>query len=86
MTNETERKEMTRRFNIIKGQIEGINKMINEDSDCMKIITQIKAVKSGFNKMGEEFIKKYLKECNRKKDGDYDEKNFEKALSVLANY
>ncbi len=86
MTNEKEKKEITRRFNIIKGQIEAINKMINEEADCMKIITQIKAVKSGFNKMGEEFIKKYLKECNSKNNNTNNEKDFEKALSVLANY
>ena len=86
MTNETEKKEITRRFNIIKGQIEGINKMINEDEDCMKIITQIKAVKSGFNKMGEKFIKQYLKECDRRGNKKHDEKDFEKILSILSNY
>ena len=86
MTNEIEKKEIVRRFNIIKGQIEGINKMINDDEDCVKIITQIKAVKSGFNKMGEKFIKKYINECSRKGNKKHDEKDFEKILSVLSNY
>lgn len=87
MPTDKEKKEMIRRFNILKGQIEGITKMIADDKECVEIIHQLKAVKSGFNRLGEEFIKKYLNECARQTDGKKAiEKNFDKALSLLSNY
>lgn len=87
MPTEKEKKEIIRRFRILAGQVEGINKMITENKDCVDIIYQIKAVKSGFNKLGETFIKRYLKECGLKgKSVDLSEKEFDKVLGLLSNY
>lgn len=79
------RSNTVRRLNIIKGQIEGIVKMIEKDEDCLSVITQVKAVKNAFASLGEEFIKSYLKECvyQKKKTS---EKDFDKIVSVLTKY
>lgn len=55
--------KIIRRLNIIKGQIEGITKMITEKRECKDILYQIKAVKSGFTSIAETFIKEHLKDC-----------------------
>lgn len=86
MKTQKEKKEIMRRFHIISGQIDGIAKMIESDKDCLQIINQMKAVKSGFNRLAESFIKEYLKECTKKAGYINKDKNFEKALTLLSNY
>jgi len=87
MPNKKEQKEIIRRFNILKGQIEGISKMITNDKDCLLIIHQLKAIKNGFNRLSEDFIKEYLNECVRDaKKGKGMEKDFEKALHLFSKY
>ncbi|QQR83443.1 metal-sensitive transcriptional regulator [Candidatus Peregrinibacteria bacterium] len=81
--NTTEKKEVIRRFNIIKGQIEGVIKMIDAEEDCLSIITQMKAAKSGFNRLGETFIKQYLIECSQKEKNAFEAKSFEKPCACF---
>lgn len=60
-------KSLVRKINIIKGQLEGIAKMIEDSRDCLEIITQLKAAKSALSKIGVEYAKTYLNECLEKK-------------------
>lgn len=83
---ETEKKALQRRFNIIKGQLDGIMRMIDADADCVAIITQMKAVKVGFNRLGESFIKNYLKQCVQKKQKSVEGKEFNQVLKLLSDY
>ena len=63
-------KSYVRRLNIIKGQIEGIKKMIeNGDSECLSVLTQIKAAKQGLNKVGEGYMRERMSECLQAKSG-----------------
>lgn len=45
-------------INNIIGQLEGIKKMLNNDRDCVAVLTQMKAVDSAFSTL----ISKYLQE------------------------
>ncbi len=60
---EAELKKIINRFNRIKGQIEGITKMIKEEKDCPDIFNQIKSVKSSLNGATESFLKSHLNKC-----------------------
>ena len=44
------RKELKDRLNTIKGQVEGIVKMLDESDDPAQILNQFKAIKNGFEK------------------------------------
>lgn len=61
-------------INNIIGQLNGINKMIQEEQDCFKVITQMKAVKSAtsslMNKFIEENFAKCADSCGSKKDAN----------------
>lgn len=81
----SEEKKLIRRLNIIAGQVTGISKMIEQQKNCKEIITQLKAVKSSFNSVSEEFIKRYLKECLQTADKLEDEK-VEEALRLLSKF
>lgn len=62
------------RINIIIGQLEGVKKMLNqESSSCFDSVVQLKAVKSSISSlmdkvMEEEFNTCFLKECPSNKE------------------
>lgn len=64
-------------INNIIGQLNGINKMIEEEKDCFMVMTQIKAAKSALNSFTNKFIEEnflncFTNECqkNKKKNED----------------
>lgn len=47
---------MMQRLNNVSGQIEGVKKMMNENCECEKVLTQLKAVRSGVSSIMEEIV------------------------------
>ncbi len=61
-----EQKDLTRRLNIIKGQIDGLSKLVEtKPEDCQGVLNQFKAIDSGLKKVVELYIKKNMKFCLR---------------------
>lgn len=73
-----------RRLNILKGQIEGIKKLICESpDDCFQILTQVKAVKKGMDKVAEKFLREKIKSCVLKKE-EINEDEIDQLLSLMS--
>ena len=51
------------RLNIIRGQIDGLNTLIQDDSDCQKVMAQFKAINSALKKVIEIYLKENLECC-----------------------
>ncbi|WP_314161028.1 metal-sensitive transcriptional regulator [uncultured Gemella sp.] len=68
-----------------EGQLRGIQKMIEEDRDCMDIITQLSAVRSSVDRVMELLITENLMECinNPIKNPDEQKEKMEKAIRYL---
>lgn len=80
MKKETEK--IVRRLKILRGQLEGIERMIAENADCTKIMTQMKAIRSGLGNVTKEIIAdKYCKRANTKTAQD-----IKKALELMGRY
>jgi len=47
----------------VKGQIEGIEKMINDKRYCLDVIIQVKAAKAALNSLENSLLKTHLKGC-----------------------
>ncbi|WAM34630.1 metal-sensitive transcriptional regulator [Caldicellulosiruptor morganii] len=61
---EKERKEeILSRLKNIKGHIEGIIKMVEEEKECEEIMLQIAAVKKAIEKVGYYIIESHATEC-----------------------
>jgi hypothetical protein len=64
-----EKKNLIHRLHRIEGQIRGIQKMIQEDRDCLDIITQVSASLSALENVSliilEQHIKGYLKNIKK---------------------
>ena len=64
-----------RRLKKIIGQLNAIDRMINEDIPCEQILMQVNASKSALHKVGHIIVEGHLEHCvkNAIDDGDVDE-------------
>jgi len=77
-----------RRLKKIIGQVQAIDRMIDEDRPCEDILSQISAAKSALNKAGQVVLEGHINHCVRDAitSGDEEEiKNFTKAIERFAN-
>ncbi|ABS39972.1 MULTISPECIES: metal-sensing transcriptional repressor [Clostridium] len=78
-----------RRLKKIIGQINAIDRMIDEDVPCEDILMQINAAKSALHKSGQVVLEGHLQHCVREgiEHGDADKtiKSFAKAVERFSN-
>ena len=78
-----------RRLKKIMGQVQAIDRMIEEDIPCEDVLAQINAAKSALHKCGQVVLEGHIEHCVKDaiESGDSDEmiKNFTKAVERFAN-
>lgn len=77
-----------RRLKKIIGQVNAIDRMIDEDVPCEDVLSQINAAKSALNKAGQVVLEGHINHCVREaiQKGDEEEiKTFTKAIERFAN-
>jgi len=55
-----------RRLKKINGQVNAIDRMIDEDIECEQILMQVNAVKSALHKVGYIIVEGHLEHCVKK--------------------
>jgi DNA-binding FrmR family transcriptional regulator len=70
--SEKVKKNLVTRLNRIEGQIRGINALIEKDTYCDDVITQISATQSALNSVGKLLLEGHLRTCvvERIQEGD----------------
>jgi DNA-binding FrmR family transcriptional regulator len=56
-------KSITARLNNITGQIEGVKKMVDKQTDCLQVLTQLKAIKSAVGGVMDSVIEEQFNTC-----------------------
>ena len=78
-----------RRLKKIIGQIQAIDRMVDEDIPCEDILAQINAAKSAIHKAGQVVLESHIQHCVRegieKGDADRTIARFTKAVERFAN-
>ena len=78
-----------RRLKKIIGQVQAIDRMVDEDVPCEDILSQINAAKSALHKAGQVVLEGHLKHCVRDgiEHGDAEKtiQNFAKAVERFSN-
>ncbi|HFI0080231.1 TPA: metal-sensitive transcriptional regulator [Streptococcus suis] len=59
----TDKKKMINRLKRAEGQLRGIQKMIEEEQECVDIVTQLSAVRSSINSMMGMVIAQKVQDC-----------------------
>lgn len=57
------RKQLTTRLNRISGQVNGLQKMLDEERYCVDILNQIAAVRSALDSLGIELLTEHIESC-----------------------
>lgn len=57
------KKKLINRMSRIEGQVRGIKKMIEEDSYCDDVLTQIAATKSALSAVSQQLFEAHLNSC-----------------------
>lgn len=61
--NKSEYKELITRLNRIEGQIRGIKKMVESDTYCTDILTQVSAVQAALNSFNKLLLSNHIHTC-----------------------
>ena len=72
------------RYTIV-GQIRGVQKMIEEEKECIDIITQLSAVRSSIDRVMGMIVAENLKDCfeNPEKDPQEQAQKLEQAIQMI---
>lgn len=57
------KEKLIRRLKLIEGQMRGLQKMIEEDTYCIDVITQTSAVKQGLSNIEDILLENHLGSC-----------------------
>lgn len=63
MLHEQEKENLTKRLRKVSGQINGIEKMINDGRYCMDILQQLAAARSALNQVALLIMESHTKSC-----------------------
>lgn len=80
-----DRRRMVSRLRRIEGQVRGLQRMIEEESDCAEVVTQVAAVRGALDKVGFLILSNRLEECLRRRveEGRAGDKSLEDALKLF---
>lgn len=56
-------KTISQRLNNITGQIDGVKKMIENKTDCIQVLTQLKAIKSAIGSVMDTVVEEQFDTC-----------------------
>lgn len=87
MLVDDERKDLRQRLKKVSGQINGIDKMIEEGRYCVDIIQQILAARAALNKVALIMLESHAKSCvvNAVK-ADKGEQSIDELLAVIKQF
>ena len=61
--NEKEYKLLINRLKRIEGQVRGVEKMVETDTYCVDILTQVSAIQAALNAFNKELLGNHIKTC-----------------------
>ena len=71
MTHGNNKAKLVRRLKLIEGQVRGLQRMIEEDTYCVDVITQTSSVKASLSNIEDILLEEHLAHCvvNQIKNG-----------------
>lgn len=78
-------KQIINRLRRVEGQLRGIQKMIAEEKDCVNIVTQLSAVRSGIDRTMGIIVAENLQHCfeNPSDNPETQRKKMEQAIQMV---
>jgi DNA-binding FrmR family transcriptional regulator len=87
---EERKKDINKRINYIQGQLNGIQKMVDEERMCKEILTQISSTYEALRKVSYIMMRNYMENCVtrdlRSEDPETVNKMYEEVMNVIHKY
>lgn len=83
---EESKKKIINRLRTIKGHIQGIEKMVEEDKGCDEILIQIAAIKQSVHKTGLAIMEAHASNCFLEDQEEMDKEKLEELIRLIFNY
>jgi DNA-binding FrmR family transcriptional regulator len=82
---EIEKKGVLNRLKRTEGQVRGVQKMIEDEKDCMDVITQLSAIRASVDRVMGMIMAENLQKCleDPEKDPAEQAKRLEKAINLI---
>ena len=61
--SEDEKKLLTKRLNIIEGQVKGVKQMVDDDRYCEDILIQLSAIKKAIESLENTILSSHVENC-----------------------
>lgn len=75
--------ELINRLSRIEGQVRGVAKMVEQDTYCIDVLTQVSAIRSALDKVSLELLRDHAKHCLTQ-DGTLPEGKDDKADELVS--
>lgn len=79
------REQLAVRLRRAEGQLRGVQRMLEEGTDCRQVLPQLAAVKAAVDQVGLHLISERLRSCVESGDGDCREA-FDDAVATFLRY
>jgi len=79
------RDQLVVRLRRAEGQLRGVQRMLEEDTDCQQVLTQLAAVKAAVDQVGLHLISERLRSCVASGEGDCSEA-FDDAVATFLRF
>jgi len=83
---QTETDRILNRLRRVEGQVRGLQRMIEQDSACDDILTQLSATRAALDRVGIQLITHKVRECLLDEDDASSEAAVRRALEVFQRY
>lgn len=90
MKKHAEHHDQLKRLARIRGQIDGISRMIEEDRHCVDILVQMRAVHAALRKVEEQVLRGHVEHCVagalKSSDANASQEKLDELFDVLGRY
>lgn len=85
-----QKEDVLRRLNRVEGQVRGLKRLVEEDTYCVDVMTQISSVHEALRSVGKILMRNHLQHCvtDALRDGDNSkaEKTYQEMMDMIYKF
>ncbi len=84
------KEDVLRRLNRIEGQVKGVKRLVEEDTYCVDVMTQVSSIHEALRGVGKILMRNHLQHCvtDALRDGDQEkaEKTYQEMMDLIYKF
>lgn len=83
MLDDQTQKKVLRRLRIVRGQLDGLERMVSEGKYCVDVLTQVSAIHEALRGVGKVVVRNHLETCVTDKLRDRDPAQYDELMDIV---